>query len=101
MLSPNDEPNDTAFGRSVALSADGNTALIGADDADSQSGAAWVFTRTGSSWSQQGSKLEPNDATGPSALFLAGVWQGASRSPSSLSSLPSVLGRSPESVYCR
>ncbi len=45
------------FGRSVALSADGDTALIGAFDDDVYQGAAWVFTRTGSTWSQQGAKL--------------------------------------------
>jgi hypothetical protein len=40
------------FGRSVALSADGNTALIGAPN-DEGGGAAWVFTRSGSTWTQQ------------------------------------------------
>lgn len=45
------------FGASVALSADGSTALIGAPEDDSRVGAAWVFTRLGSTWSQQGSKL--------------------------------------------
>ncbi len=44
-------------GRSVSLSADGNTALIGANYDNNQAGAAWVFTRSGSVWSQQGSKL--------------------------------------------
>ena len=45
------------FGRSVALSGDGNTALIGAADDDKGEGAAWVFTRTGETWTQQGPKL--------------------------------------------
>jgi hypothetical protein len=45
------------FGASVALSADGSTALIGAPSDDFRVGAAWVFTRSGSTWSQQGSKL--------------------------------------------
>ncbi len=45
------------FGASVALSADGSTALIGAPSDDFGVGAAWVFTRTGSTWSQQGNKL--------------------------------------------
>ena len=49
---------DNDFGTRVALSADGNTALVGgpAYGADGQ-GAAWIFTRNGSSWAQQGSKL--------------------------------------------
>ena len=45
------------FGTSVALSADGNTALIGAPGDDGSKGAAWVFTRSGSTWTQQGGKL--------------------------------------------
>jgi hypothetical protein len=45
-------------GTSVALSADGNTAVIGApSDHSSAEGAAWVFTRYGDSWAQQGPKL--------------------------------------------
>ena len=48
-------------GRRVAISSDGQTALVGgfADNADA--GAAWVFVRSGESWTQQGAKL-----TGPS-----------------------------------
>jgi hypothetical protein len=46
------------FGYSVALSADGNTALIGGPfDFANDDGAAWVFTRSGATWVQQGSKL--------------------------------------------
>jgi hypothetical protein len=48
---------ECGFGRSVALSADGNTALIGAPNESGGFGAAWVFTRSGSTWSQQGPKL--------------------------------------------
>ena len=46
-----------AFGTSVALSDSGDTALIGAPGDGSGAGAAWVFTRSGSVWSQQGTKL--------------------------------------------
>ncbi len=48
------------FGYSVALSADGDTALIGARYAirnNNEAGGAWVFTRSGSTWTQQGGKL--------------------------------------------
>jgi hypothetical protein len=38
------------FGWSVALSDDGNTALIGGNSDDNQRGAAWTFTRDGSRW---------------------------------------------------
>ena len=39
------------FGHSVALSADGNTLAVGASD--NAGGAVYLFSRTGSSWSQQ------------------------------------------------
>ena len=45
------------FGESVALSADGNTALIGGFRDNGFVGAAWVFTRSGATWTQQGAKL--------------------------------------------
>jgi hypothetical protein len=44
-------------GTSVALSADGNTAIIGAPNDNSDVGATWIFTRSGGVWTQQGSKL--------------------------------------------
>jgi hypothetical protein len=46
-------------GRSVSLSADGNTAIVGGDSDSSLFGvgAAWVFVRTGGEWHQRGSKL--------------------------------------------
>ncbi len=51
-------------GYSVALSADGNTAIVGGRSDNSSTGAAWVFTRSGSVWSQQGSKLVGTGAVG-------------------------------------
>jgi len=53
----------TLFGAAVALSGDGNTAIVGApfDSGvgvlDSDQGAAWIFTRVGGVWTQQGNKL--------------------------------------------
>jgi FG-GAP repeat len=43
-----EEAGECAFGASVALSADGNTALIGEPSATTRPGSAWVFTRSGS-----------------------------------------------------
>ena len=45
------------FGRSVALSADGLTALIGGPGDARGNGAAWAFTRSGAAWTQQGARL--------------------------------------------
>ena len=47
----------TFRGIAVALSGDGNTAIMGGPSDNSGVGAAWVFTRRGSAWIQQGSKL--------------------------------------------
>ena len=43
-------------GRSVSLSADGNTAIVGGETDNSGAGAAWVWTRSGQAWAQ-GAKL--------------------------------------------
>jgi hypothetical protein len=55
------------FGTSVALSADGNTALVG-DGYDEGGGSAWVFTRSGSRWNQQGIKLQGSGEVGSPAF---------------------------------
>lgn len=58
------------LGVSVALSADGNTAIVGGTGDNNSMGAAWVFTRAGGVWTQQGAKL---------SLALSGTpYQGAS-----------------------
>jgi hypothetical protein len=44
-------------GYSVALSADGDTAVVGGPTDNSQVGAMWVFTRRRGVWSQHGNKL--------------------------------------------
>ena len=50
--------DNASQGRSVALSADGNTlAESGYRDDANDIGAVWVFTRTDGVWSQQGNKL--------------------------------------------
>ncbi|HEY2594610.1 MAG TPA: hypothetical protein VGK33_11980 [Chloroflexota bacterium] len=51
-----------AQGTSVALSGDGNTALVGGTGG--HGGAAWVFTRSGTTWTQQGRKLVGTGAAG-------------------------------------
>src|SRR5450759_1262893 len=56
------------FGGTLALSADGNTALIGDASDAGGAGASWVFTRSGSTWSQVGPKLHPTDETGPGSF---------------------------------
>ncbi|MFI4985436.1 MAG: IPT/TIG domain-containing protein [Solirubrobacterales bacterium] len=73
-LTGGEEAGSGRFGRSVALSADGNTALVGGPV--DHLGAAWVFTRSGSTptWSQQGPKLTGGEGAGSGA----GQYFGAS-----------------------
>ncbi|MBP7197262.1 MAG: FG-GAP repeat protein, partial [Anaerolineaceae bacterium] len=56
-LISSDGATEDYFGRAVALSSDGNTALIGADfktiNGNTRQGAAYIFTRAGAAWSQQ------------------------------------------------
>lgn len=68
-LSGSGQVGVSGFGDSVALSGDGNTALIGGPEdhrcascISSTVGAAWVFTRSGSTWTQQGAKLTASEA---------------------------------------
>jgi hypothetical protein len=55
--------NADDFASTVALSGDGNTAIVGADGEGgglvSARGGAWVYKRSGSTWSQAGPKLNP------------------------------------------
>ena len=41
-------------GISSAMSADGNTAIVGGNRDNSSLGAAWIWTQSGGVWSQQG-----------------------------------------------
>ena len=60
-ITPNDGAASDNFGRSVSVS--GDTVIVGAledDDNGDNSGSAYIFTRTGTDWSQQ-AKITPND----------------------------------------
>ena len=51
-------------GVSVALSADGSTAIVGGVEDNSYIGAAWVYSRSGTVWTPQSNKLVGTDAIG-------------------------------------
>jgi hypothetical protein len=57
-LSPGGKEGEAA-GLSVALSADGNTALVGAPDGEVAGGIVWVFSRSGSTWQKSGELTMP------------------------------------------
>src|SRR5271166_4102898 len=67
-LSFTEEEGEGDFGAAVALSADGNTALIGAPGDDNHVGAAWAFTRSEGVWTQQGSKITGGGESGKASF---------------------------------
>jgi hypothetical protein len=67
-LTGGEESGAGRFGRSAALSSDGNTALIGGSSDNGVAGAAWAFTRSGSTWTQQGKKLTGGEESGAGAF---------------------------------
>jgi hypothetical protein len=72
-------------GISVALSADGNTAMVGGLFDNSGAGAAWIFSQSGGVWTQQGSKQVGAGAVGA-------AFQGTSVALSADSSIAIVGG---------
>jgi hypothetical protein len=74
-LTAGDRPFGAWFGESVALSADGSTALIGTFGSVDTAGAVYVFTRSGSNWTQQAELTAgdraPSDVFGGSAALSA------------------------------
>lgn len=72
-LLPSDGSSTTLFGSAVSI--DGDTALVGAPWQSSQTGSAYVFTRSGGTWQQQ-AKLTASDKAASSyfgtSVALAG-----------------------------
>jgi IPT/TIG domain/FG-GAP repeat len=77
------------FGIAVALSGDGHTAVVGAPHADQNEGAAWIFTRSGSTWTREAELTIPDagakdrfgrsvavSADGSTVLVGAPLWKG-------------------------
>jgi antibiotic biosynthesis monooxygenase (ABM) superfamily enzyme len=83
-LVANDAVGAALQGYSVALSSDGNTAITGGPFDNAENGAAWVYTRSGGVWAQEGSKLVGTGAVGNFAqqgysVALSGVLDPAGR----------------------
>jgi RHS repeat-associated protein len=72
-LTGSEEPDKGEFGYRVAISSDGNTALIGGLAQSKYSGAAWVFTRSGGVWTQQGKKLTGGEEETSEGFFGCSV----------------------------
>jgi len=63
-LTASDSASNTNFSWSLSLSSDGNTALIGAHGTNQYAGAAYLFTRSATTWSQQQKLTASDTATG-------------------------------------
>ena len=77
-IQASDAEASDGYGYSVSISSDGNTAIVGArgeDTGASNAGAAYIFVRSGTTWSQQ-AKIQASD-------LEADDWFGASVSISS------------------
>jgi hypothetical protein len=68
-LTPTDELRQYGLGHNIAISSDGDTVIVGGlrrefeleNGAEKATGNAWVFTRSGSAWTQQ-AELSPDQA---------------------------------------
>ena len=62
-IQASDKQSDDYFGMSVAISGDGNTAIVGANEeatGGTSAGAAYIYTRSGNSWTQR-SRVQASD----------------------------------------
>src|SRR5262249_42453424 len=77
-LTGSGESGKAEFGSAVALSAAGNTTVIGGPQdtggvTGARAGAAWFFVRSGTTWLQQGNKRVGTGATGTVSEFASAV----------------------------
>jgi len=70
-LTASDRASNDMMGQSCALNSDGSYAYIGSRGDNSNVGSAYVFTRSGTSWSQQ-AKLTASDGAGGDRFGWAG-----------------------------
>jgi hypothetical protein len=61
------------FGQSVSLSADGQTALIGAPEDNQFAGAVYIFQKVSNLWWQRGSKIVASNPWGTASTFGSSV----------------------------
>jgi uncharacterized membrane protein len=70
-LTPDPGVDLDGFGKAIAISADGNTAVIGAPQDSSNAGAVYVFLHAPDGWHQDGPKLASTDAPAQSGYSVA------------------------------
>lgn len=65
-LVPSDVSGNASVGVSIALSSNGNISAIGGYTDDSNVGATWIYSRSGTGWSQSGTKIVGTGYSGSS-----------------------------------
>ena len=70
-LLPRGAAGRPSFGESVALSADGRIAIVGGPTDHFGTGGAWVFVRSGATWTQEGKKLIGKGEVGPGRVGVS------------------------------
>ncbi|MEA3514158.1 MAG: FG-GAP repeat protein, partial [Nanoarchaeota archaeon] len=60
-IQASDKEADDSFGKSVSISSDGNTTIVGASGESSYAGAAYIFRWNGANWTEQ-AKIQASDA---------------------------------------
>ncbi len=89
-------------GQAVAISADGNTAIVGGPFDNNLPGAVWVFRRSNSTWSQLGDKIA-GGAIGSSVAISADgntfATRGSSATFYAISATPPAVTLSPSIAY--
>jgi IPT/TIG domain/FG-GAP repeat len=93
------EAEQCGFGRSVSLSSNGNVALIGSPRNKEHAGAAWVFTRSGTTWTR-GQKLTGGEEVG-AAHFGRTVALSADASTAVVGGALDAAGRGAVWVFAR
>ena len=73
MLAPADAVGSSRFGSSLALSSDGTEALIGGDTDNGLKGAAWVYSVSGGTWSEEQKIATPADEVQGSSAVMFGI----------------------------
>ncbi len=100
-LVANDNIGAAQQGTRISLSADGNTAIVGGFDDNSNVGAAWIFTRNGSVWTQQGAKLVGTGVAGAAASQGSSVSLSADGNTAIVGGLDDNSGQGAAWVYTR
>lgn len=72
MLTPSDAPSSASFGEYIDI--DGDTIIVGADNAESNAGAAYVFVRSAGIWGEQAKLTVMGSTNLAASVAVSGDW---------------------------